>query len=82
MSVGIAFFNRMRNLTVNGYYTTRMGFDDLGLRTNAANVWDGVPAEVLAQYDVDYDKDWLSKCVDQSQRLEIAKWDDNGNLLT
>jgi len=82
MSQGIAFFNLVRNLTVSGYYTTRMGFDDLDIRTNAANVWDGVPAEVLAEYDVDYDKEWLSKCVDQSKRAEIAVWDDAGNLLT
>jgi len=82
MGAGIKFFNLIRNLTVSGYYTTRMGFDDLDIRTNVANVWDGVPAEVLSDYDVDYDKEWLAKCVDQSQRAEIAKWDDQGNLLT
>ena len=82
MSQGISFFNFMRNITVSGYYTTKMGFDDLDIRTNAANVWDGVPAEVLAEYDVDYDAEWLAKCVDQSKRGDIAKWDEAGNLLT
>ncbi len=82
MSQGISFFSMMRNLTVSGYYTTKMGFDDLGVTSNFANVWDGVPPEVLAEYDVDYDAEWLAKCTDQSKRAEIAVWDDEGNLLT
>ena len=82
MAPGIKFFDQMRNLTLTGYYTTRMGFDDLKVNSNYANVWDGVPKEVLAKHDVDYDEEWLAKCVDQSQRLTIAKWDDKGNLLS
>lgn len=82
MSQGIAFFNRMRNLTLTGYYTTKMGIDDLGYTGNFPNTWDGVPAEVLAQHEVDYDPEWLAKCVDQSKRMDIAEWDEEGNLLT
>ena len=82
MGPGIKFFNLMRNLTLTGYYTTRMGLDDLGYDGNYANVWGGVPAEVLANHDVDYDPEWLTKCVDQSKRMEIAEWDKDGNLLT
>jgi len=82
MGPGIEFFNLIRNLTVTGYYTTRMGFDDLGYTGNFANTWDGVPEEVLANHDVDYDPEWIAKCVDQSKRLTIAEWDDDGNLLT
>ena len=82
MAPGIKFFDLMRNLTLTGYYTTRMGFDDLKVNSNYANVWDGVPKEVLAKHDVDYDEEWLAKCVDQSQRLTIAKWDDEANLLS
>lgn len=79
---GIAFFNLMRNLVVTGYYTTKMGLDDLGYTGNYANVWDGVPEEVLAEHEVDYDPEWLAKCVDQSKRMDIAEWDEDGNLLT
>jgi len=43
MAPGIKFFNQIRNLTMTGYYTTRMGWDDLGVTSNFANVWDGVP---------------------------------------
>lgn len=82
MAPGIKFFDRMRNLTLTGYYTTRMGLDDLGYTGNYANVWDGVPAEVLKDHEVDYDPEWLAKCVDQNKRMDIAKWDEQGNLLT
>lgn len=82
MAPGISFFNLIRNLTVTGYYTTKMGFEDLGVTSNFPNVWDGVPEEVLAEHDVEYDPEWLAKCVVQSKRLEIAEWDEDGNLLT
>lgn len=82
MAPGIKFFNQIRNLTMTGYYTTRMGWDDLGVTSNFANVWDGVPEEVLANHDVEYDEEWLAKCVDQSKRNDIAEWDEEGNLLT
>ena len=82
MAPGIKFFNLMRNLTLTGYYTTRMGLDDLGYTGNYANVWDGVPPEVLAEHDVDYEPEWLAKCVDQSKRMDIAEWDENGNLVS
>ena len=82
MGPGIKFFSTMRNLTLTGYYTTRIGFDDLGVNSNYPNVWDGVPAEVLKDHDVDYDPAWLAKCVDQTKRMDIAEWDDAGNLLT
>ena len=82
MAPGIKFFNLMRNLTVTGYYTTKMGFDDLGYVGNRPNIWDGVPEEVLADHDVELDPEWAAKCIDQSTRETIAEWDDEGNLLT
>lgn len=82
MSPGIAFFDRMRNLTLTGYYTTRMGFDDLGYQGNYPNIWDGVPEEVLKTHGVAYDPEWIAKCIDQEKRNEIAMWDEEGNLLT
>ncbi|MEM8890054.1 MAG: gluconate 2-dehydrogenase subunit 3 family protein, partial [Bacteroidota bacterium] len=36
MAYGFKFFNLMRNLTMTGYYTTRMGFDELGYKGNVA----------------------------------------------
>ncbi len=78
----IQFFALMRNLTLTGYYTSKVGIADLGYKGNQPNVWDGVPQDVLDQHGVAYDPDWLAKCVDQSKRGEQAVWDDQGNLLT
>jgi len=78
---GVAFFSRMRNLVLTGYYTTRMGIDDLGYQGNTPNVWDGVPDEVLAAQGLSYDPEWLAKCIDQDKRNEVARWDESGNIL-
>ncbi len=78
----VQFFNLMRNLTLTGYYTSKMGIEDLGYKGNMPNVWDGVPQDVLDQHGMAYDEEWLAKCVDQSTRGVIAEWDENGNLLT
>lgn len=79
---GINFFSLVRNLTLTGYFTTKEGIEDLGYKGNTTNIWDGVPQEVLDDLGLSYDEMWLAKCVDQSRRNEIAKWDDEGNLLT
>jgi len=82
MEPGIKFFSRIRNLTLTGYYTSKMGMQDLGYKGNIPNIWDGVPQDVLDDHGVDYDADWLAKCVDQSKREVIAEWDEEGNLIT
>ncbi|MGB3467172.1 MAG: gluconate 2-dehydrogenase subunit 3 family protein [Cyclobacteriaceae bacterium] len=79
---GIRFFALMKDLTLTGYYTSEMGLKDLGYKGNIPNVWDGVPEEVLKDHEVSYDKVWLAKCIDQEKRMDIAKWDDEGNLLS
>lgn len=78
---GAKFFSLMRDLTVSGYYTTRMGIDDLGYAGNIPNTWDGVPPEVLERHGMSYDEEWLSKCIDQNTRAEMPKWDDDKNLI-
>jgi hypothetical protein len=48
MSHGVAFFNRFRDLTAAGFWTSRIGIDDLGYIGNVAvPAWDGCPDEVL-----------------------------------
>ena len=76
---GVKFFSLMRNLTLTGYYTTKMGLDDLGYQGNVANVWDGVPDDVLEKHGLAYDEEWLAKCVDQSKRAEIETIASQGN---
>lgn len=49
-SHGIAFFSLMRNLTASGFWSSKMGIEDLGYMGNTPNKWEGVPADVLKQY--------------------------------
>ncbi|MDH3648686.1 MAG: gluconate 2-dehydrogenase subunit 3 family protein [Saprospiraceae bacterium] len=81
MLPGVRFFNRMRDLTLTGFYTTRMGINALGYKGNIANVWDGVPEEVLQKHGLAYEEEWLAKCIDQNTRAELPKWDAEGNLI-
>jgi gluconate 2-dehydrogenase gamma chain len=60
---GVAFFNKMRDLTVTGCYTTKMGFKDLGYMGNTPNQWKGVPDDVLKQYGLAYTEKELKECV-------------------
>ncbi|KQS41671.1 gluconate 2-dehydrogenase subunit 3 family protein [Pedobacter sp. Leaf194] len=50
MQAGVAFFNRMRDLTASGFYTTEIGVKDIGYVGNSPNQWAGVPDDVLKQY--------------------------------
>jgi hypothetical protein len=54
-SQGVNFFTMMRNLTATGFFTSKMGIEYLGYKGNVPNEWEGVPAEVLAQYGLSYD---------------------------
>jgi len=53
MKQGVAFFDLMRFLTASGFYTTRIGIDDIGYVGNQPNTWPGVPQDVLEQYGFD-----------------------------
>jgi hypothetical protein len=53
MQQGVAFFNRMRSLTASGFFTSKMGIEDLGYMGNRPGKWEGVPADVLRQYGME-----------------------------
>jgi len=53
MQQGVAFFNRMRDLTASGFFTSKMGIADIGYMGNQPNEWKGVPADVLKQYGME-----------------------------
>lgn len=63
MTQGVAFFNHLRDLTATGFFTSKIGIDDLGYVGNRPNQWDGVPQEVLEQYGVNYDERTLAESV-------------------
>ncbi len=60
---GVAFFTLLRNLTVTGFYTSKIGIADLGYMGNVPNKWNGVPAEVLKQYNISYTEKELKECI-------------------
>jgi hypothetical protein len=62
MAQGAAFFSLMRNLTATGFYTSEMGVKDLGYVGNVPNQWDGVPDDVLKQYNLAYTEKELKEC--------------------
>lgn len=63
MAPGVAFFNRMRNLTATGFYTSEIGVKDVGYMGNKPNLWNGVPDDVLKQYNLAYTEKELKECV-------------------
>ncbi|MEM6840711.1 MAG: gluconate 2-dehydrogenase subunit 3 family protein [Bacteroidota bacterium] len=79
---GVEFFERMRNLTLTGYYTSKMGIEELGYRGNRPNAWDGVPEDILKEHGLSYEEEWLAKCVKHETSGVMAEWDEDGNLIT
>lgn len=58
MSQGVAFFNRFRDLTASGFWSTRTGVDDLQYMGNRGMVrWEGCPPEALAKLGVSYENE-------------------------
>lgn len=66
MTQGISFFTLMRNLTCTGFYTSRIGIDDMGYKGNQPNQWNGVPDDVLKQYGLAYTEKEMKECVSYS----------------
>jgi len=78
----VQFFSLMRNLVLTGYFTSEVGIKELNYKGNMPNVWDGVPQDVLDDHGLNYDAEWLSKCLDPNTTGDLAQWDDDGNLIT
>ena len=53
MQQGVAFFGRLRDLVATGFFTSRMGIDDLGYVGNVPYKWEGVPADIIKQYGLE-----------------------------
>jgi hypothetical protein len=81
VDTGVKFFNILRNLTATGFFTTEVGFKDMGYVGNRANVWDGVPEEVMKKHGFQYEEKYLSVYLKPEDRGEIAQWDEQGNLV-
>jgi hypothetical protein len=71
---GVSFFNTVRNLTATGFFTSKIGIEDLQYKGNTPNAWDGVPEDVLKQYGLEYDKKTLEHCLKDEDRGKIMTW--------
>jgi len=57
MSQGVPFFNSFRDLTASGFWSSKMGVDDLQYLGNTfVPEWTGCPQEVLDKVGVSYDE--------------------------
>ncbi|HUO52485.1 MAG TPA: gluconate 2-dehydrogenase subunit 3 family protein [Gemmatimonadaceae bacterium] len=53
MSAGVAFFSSVRDFTASGFWSTKMGWDDLRYEGNVARAsWDGCPPAALDKLGV------------------------------
>lgn len=51
---GSAFFVRVRDMTAGGFFSSRMGHEDLRYMGGASGVWDGAPQAILDRLGVSY----------------------------
>ena len=52
---GVAFFNRFRDMTAAGFFSSSTGWKDLQYIGNAFHHWDGCPQPALSKLGVSYD---------------------------
>lgn len=69
MRQGVSFFNLMRNLTATGFYTSEIGVKDVGYMGNTPNQWNGVPDDVLKQYNLAYTEKELKECISFDKKV-------------
>jgi hypothetical protein len=75
MAAGVSFFSLMRNLTATGFFSSKIGIEDIGYVGNTPNVWDGVPDDVLKQYGLSYDQQTLERCVKAEDHDKMFTFD-------
>ncbi len=62
MAQGVAFFNKMRDMVATGFYTSAIGVKDIGYIGNTPTKWNGIPDDVLKQYELAYTEKELKEC--------------------
>lgn len=54
MQPGVAFFNEMRDLTASGFWSSKIGIEDLQYMGNKPTHWNGCPDDACEQLGVSY----------------------------
>ena len=78
---GEKFFSKLRDLTLTGFYTSKIGIDDLGYVGNRPNFWDGIPSDVMEEYGFHYDEKYRELYIREETRTQTAEWDEKGNII-
>lgn len=78
---GVRWFNMLRNLTCSGYFSTEAGWKYMGYMGNQANVWDGVPQNVLEKHGLSNPEKYADLFLKPEDRAKVAQWDEEGNLI-
>ncbi len=63
VQTGVEFFNKLRDLVVTGFYTSEIGYKDIGYIGNRPNQWNGVPDDVLKAHNLAYTEKELKECI-------------------
>jgi gluconate 2-dehydrogenase gamma chain len=63
MQHGVVFFSLFRDLVASGFWSSRIGIEDIGYLGNRGAIWDGPPKEVLDKMGLDHDPGLLPKYV-------------------
>lgn len=63
MKQGVAFFSKMRDMVATAFYTSQIGVKDIGYAGNTPTQWNGVPDDVLKQYNLAYTEKELKECI-------------------
>lgn len=78
---GVKWFNLVRNFAATGFFSTEAGWKYMDYQGNKANVWDGVPQEVMAKHGVSLPEQYLAFYLKPEDRGRVAEWDADGNLI-
>ena len=78
---GVKWFNLVRNFAATGFFSTEAGWKYMDYQGNKANVWDGVPVEVMEKHGVSLPEQYLSLYLKPEDRGRVAEWDADGNLI-
>lgn len=78
---GVKWFNLVRNFAATGFFSTEAGWKYMDYQGNKANVWDGVPVDVMQKHGVSLPEQYLSLYLKPEDRGRVAEWDADGNLI-
>lgn len=53
MKPGVVFFSRIRSLVATGFYTSKIGMEDIGYVGNQPNKWEGVPKDIVKEHGLE-----------------------------